>query len=199
MSRVIPVGFGEITYNFDGPIGTGPFATTIGVSLIGLTPADYVDTANRAKLAYAQTFMSSTSDELTLTSVTLAVGLAGGVSGSVESDTPAVAGTASGTFMPVAAALIARKNTADLGRRGRGRSFLVGLLKEDMVDESGNVGQTTIDAYEELWDDLLLGFATPPIGSAFAPVLLHQDGTTPTPITSGSISQKIGWLRGRIR
>jgi hypothetical protein len=199
VARVIPVGFGEAAIEVNGPVGTGPFITTIGVSLIGIATSDYLDLADNILSAYQAVFQAPTSDQCTIDSCTLAVGLTGGTSGSVRSSGASVAGLNNGSMAPSSMAVIGQKASADLGRRGRGRSFLPCMLDRASVLENGQLTPTAVTDYGALWNDFVVALATLPVGSAAAPVILHADGSTPTPITGTSVSPLVGWIRKRIR
>lgn len=199
MPTIIPDGFAVAAVTFTGPVGTEPYVTTFGVSLVGIAQEDYVDMANDIMGAYELQFSEFTSEELRCTKVTLQVGLGGGVSGSVDSSDPEWAGGGLGARVPTAMAVIARKSTADLGRAGRGRSFLPGLLSAGAVDESGNIALATAATYSERWNNLIVYLATKEVGTATPMVLLHNDGSTPTPVIAGSVAPKVGWIRKRIR
>lgn len=199
MARIIPVGFGELSFVLTGGDGTAPYVTTLGVNLNGVAGDDYVAAANDAMALYGETIGQYTSDELQIERVVLLVGLGGGTSGSVESTLPPIPGANLGAMMPLSMAPIARKQTASLGRKGRGRSFLPGVLQRANVDEGGTLDPGYANDLGLVWEDLLTGLATLPVGGALAPVLLHNDGSTPSPIIGGSIAPKVGWIRDRIR
>lgn len=198
VARIIPVGFGEASIVLTSAQGTDPFITTVGLSLVGVDPDQFVDVADYIKSAYADTIMPFTTDALSLDRVEIAVGLAGGTSGSVQSTGSAVAGSVGSQMAPIGMAVVARKVTADLGRRGRGRSFLPGTIKSDDVSLGGSLEPAFVTAIAASWDEFIVALATGPVGFATAPVLLHADGSTPTPITGTSISNLVGWVRKRV-
>lgn len=198
MPRTIPVGFAELSFVFTGTEGTAPYVTTLGVGLAGVT--DMVNACNQAMTCYAATILPATSSQITLDRVVMSVGLTGGASGSVQSDLPPISGTNSGSFPVISMCAIARKNTAELGRKGRGRCFLPGSVENGEINRSGEISPVIRGLLGDRWNDFLLQLATPPVGGdAMSPVLLHADGSTPTVITGGSISPLVGWIRGRIR
>ena len=199
MARIIPPNFGEISIVHTGGGGTAPYVVTCGVSLLGVPPEDFVECANNAKGAYSDQFRSILNPELAIDRCVLQIGLAGGSSGSVESDTPPLQGQGDGSYEPISMAVIARKNTGVLGRKGRGRCFLPGLLTDPAVDAGGRIVASSAEGYSERWNTFLTDLATLPVGSAMAPVLLHNDGSPPTPITGGTIAPQVGWIRKRIR
>lgn len=199
MPRVIPVGYGEAAIHVVGGPGTAPYITTIGVALAGIDPDQYPLAADLVMDAYGDHFQSQTSNDCYIDKVVLSVGLSGGTSGSVDSTLPPKQGGNSGEMAPLSMAVVARKVSADLGRRGRGRCFIPCTLNRNDVDEGGNLVPGTLTSYVTRWNDFLLQLATNDPGLAMSPVLLHNDGGSPTVITGGSISAKVGWIRKRIR
>lgn len=199
MALVIPPGFGNAAFIFTGPVGTQPYVTTIGLD-ISEYGGDHVAVANKVKEDFALVFATEMTSQLTLDRVTLAVGQ-DGPGGSVDSDTPPNTFSRSGQFPPTAMSLIARKVTNDLGRRGRGRMFIPGIISENEVDQDGTVVAARRNAVNALLADFYDqltgagGVVTPT-----DPVLLHGSApTTPTPITGLVASDLVGWIRGRIR
>lgn len=200
VARIIPEGYGECAWIFTGGPGTAPYVTTLGVALVGIDPEDYVQAADDLFAQYASVMMPNTSDAITLDRVVLAIGLAGGTSGSVSSTNSAVPGGVSATeFAPLAMAAIATKQSASLGRKGRGRSFLPGTVRDASVDEGGNLTSGAVAALGDAWNQILINLATATPGRAMSPVILHADGSSPSVIVSGGCSPKVGWIRGRIR
>jgi hypothetical protein len=198
MARIIPAGFAEAAMVFTGGAGTAPYITTIGVSLVGIAPEDYQQSARDIFVAWRDNMLKTQDDDLVFQRVDLAVGNGGAGSGSVSSDQPAVSGTNTGTFGPLAMSVVVQKLSADLGRRGKGRSFVPGSVTEDNVGPSGQITTGLATYVSTAYNDFLLDLATPPVGSATSPVILHADGSTPTPITGARTSPTVGWIRGRI-
>lgn len=202
MSLVIPPGFGLASIVLNGPDGTQPYVTTIGV---GLSDAggDFVGVANRVLQTYASAFDTLTNEDLTFDRVTLLVGSDGG-NGSVDSDIAPMVAVRSGPMAPTAMSLIARKNTAVLGRRGRGRMFIPGVLADGDVAANGAIEPESRPIFQEALDNFMTGLSlvgTSPYPIA-PPYLLHSEGsasTSPTPITSLSTAPLVGWVRKRIR
>lgn len=200
MARIIPVGFGELSFVMTSALGTDPFVHTLGVSLAGVDEADYVEAADFAFDCWLGEFQALTDSDLRFDRVELAVGLAGGTSGSVRSTSGGANGIRTTTSVPIVLAFIVNKITAQLGRKGRGRAFIPGVLPADNVSEGGRVGAAQVTAYGEAYNDMLVALATDTVGSTpMAPVLLHADGSTPTPITGAIGSSLVGTLRKRIR
>jgi len=199
MTLIIPPGFGNAAFIFTSTTGTPPIVTTLGLDL-SAAGGDFAEAANVAFSAYATHVLPETDSALTLDRVTLAVG-SDGPGGSVDSDLPPAPGTRSGTGPPVSMSTIFRKVTSDIGRRGRGRMFLPGLLTTTNVDENGIIasGRRTeiLDAVGAMIAELF-DVETEPFN--LPPVLLHSSAPAdPTPLTGGAVSPLVGWVRGRIR
>jgi hypothetical protein len=200
VSVIIPPGFGELAFVLTGSAGTQPFIVTLGVDLTGVTTS-FVDAANKAFGAYQHSFLVNTTHILSLDKVVLSIGQDDGTAPTVESNVPAVdGGIDSGLFAPLNIAAIMRKDTATLGRRGRGRMFIPGYLRAADVDSSGTVSDDArtslnndgISFGTQLFDD------TPP--PSLAPVLCHSSApTVPTAIIGLTCAPLIGTLRKRIR
>lgn len=200
MPLVIPPGFGLAAYTFSGSEGTPDYITTMGLDL-SAAGGDFVGAANSAMEAFIQAFGDQLSDRVTLDGVQLAVGQ-DGPGGSVDSTNDSFTFTATGTPEPVAMAVIARKITNTLGRRGRGRMFLPGSCFDADVESGGQVDDAKrIELNQRLaqYVDLLNN----PAGTqtvATPPVLLHSSPPTdPTPVIGMSVAPLVGWIRGRIR
>ena len=199
MARIIPPGYGEASIFITGGPGTAPYVTTLGVSLVGIDPEEYVQAADDIMSQYVSAFADLTSDQCQVDHVQLAIGLAGGASGSVDSSNAPVAGGNGADMAPLSMAPIARKVSASLGRAGRGRCFIPCVLKRVDVDEAGNLAPATATGFDERWNQFLVNLATAAPGRAMSPVILHNDGSAPSVIVAGSISPKVGWIRKRIR
>lgn len=197
MALVIPEGFASAAFVFTGAAGTQPFVTTLGLN-IGSETTSFVDVANAVKAAYVSSLGPVTWNGLVLDRVTLSVG-SSGPGGSVDSDTaPDAMGASMSAPMTLALAAIARKSTDRLGRSGRGRMFLPGVLNEVDVDPDGSITTARRATLNAALDDFLDDLTT----ALVEPVLLHSTGVTvftPTPITGLTTSDLVGIIRGRIR
>lgn len=199
MPLIVPPGFGLAAFVFTSTSGTPPIVTTLGVDL-GDVGGAFVEAADLLHAAYAVNIGPETDNSLTLDHVNLQVG-DDGPGGSVDSAVGPSAMTRSGTGPPVSMSVIVRKITNDLGRRGRGRMFLPGLLTTTNVDENGIVasGRRTeiITAVGAFLSDISDVGATP---GPCPPVLLHSSAPAdPTPVVNIAVSAQVGWIRGRIR
>lgn len=157
-----------------------------------------MDVANAVKAAYVSSLGPVTWNGLVLDRVTLSVG-SSGPGGSVDSDTaPDAMGANMSAPMTLALAAIARKSTDRLGRSGRGRMFLPGVLNEVDVDPDGSITTARRATLNSALDDFVDDLTT----ALVAPVLLHSTGVevfAPTPITGITTSDLVGIIRGRIR
>ena len=194
MALVIPVGYCNAAFVFTSSVGTGPFVTTIGVDT-GESGGDFVAVANALKLNYVTNLAAITSNALTLDRVTLSIGV-DGPGGSVDSDTAPAPMTGNITSGPMAMSVIARKTTNQFGRYGRGRMFLPGVNSENGIDPDGSV----TPAYRNTVQTALTAFFNGFPASA-TPVLLHSETIAQAPdiITALTVSDLVGWVRGRIR
>lgn len=200
MSLVIPPGFGSAAFILTGSAGTQPFVTTMGIDLTA-AGGDFVAAADAAFACYAATILPETSNNLTLDRVTLSVG-SDGPGGSVDSTLAPQQGGGSQTYPPTALSLIARKTTNILGRQGRGRMFIPGVLGEANVDPDGSITNARRNALNLVLDSFLLALQTEDARPAIPAVLLHGPSVPvlpPTPISGLTCSDLVGWVRGRIR
>lgn len=200
MGVKVPPGFGLAAFRLSAPFGTPEFVTTIGVDL-SAAGGDFVEVADQMFSAYKTSILQQTLSAYSLSGVTLTVGQDGGSSGSVESTLAVAAGLRSGPSEAAAMAVIARKNTAQMGRKGRGRMFIPGWIERDQTFPSGEMDPGTFPALQgalnEFYDKVSTGGTGYELLSGA--VLLHGDGTAPTPITSLTLVPKVGWIRKRIR
>nr|CRY96646.1 hypothetical protein [uncultured prokaryote] len=200
MSLVIPVGFGLAAIQVTGAAGTAPYVTTMGVDLAA-AEGDYVAAANNVLASYVDAFEGLTGENFIMDRVSLFVGDGDG-GGSVESTDPGTAGLRDGDMAPVGMAAIARKVTTDLGRKGKGRMFLPGMLADLDVDEGGSIPTASRDIFTARATSFLTNLLDADPAMPLPPVLFHSEGsvsTVPTPIQGMVCSEKVGWIRGRIR
>lgn len=201
MSLVIPPGFASAAFVHTSSLGTQPFVTTLGVDISNFG-GTFSAAANFLFVTWDDTIMREVDTSLQLQKVTLSIGQ-DGPGGSVDSTLAPAGGARSGAEAPVAMAAIARKNTGQFGRSGRGRMFLPGVLGQADVSGDGSIvaaRQAQINTrLTELLDTLVVG--DPGGLNALPPVLLHSPGgpTLPTSIISLTCAPLVGWIRGRIR
>lgn len=200
MTVNIPVGYGEASIIHSGANGTQPFVVTIGLDL-ELYPDNYVLAANDVMASYLANFRNVLHNSMAVERVLLAIGQADHTSPTVSSDLPSVHGLRDSSNVPINCAVILNKSTPTLGRKGRGRMFLPGMLTEGDVGLSGGLDNPTIADFNDRASDWLTalqeGDETYP---ALPPVLLHSDpADDPSVITSLLCAPIVGTLRKRIR
>lgn len=208
MPLVIPPGFASAAYVMDGPVGTPSFITTMGFDISAFS-GDHENAADLAGELFSQHWLEFLSDELSFDRTILTIGNDGGL-GSVVSSQGTGAGTGDFTAEAIAMAPILRKRTALLGRKGKGRMFMPGMLSNASIPANGEVPLQSRAIYDETAEEWMtahgdaLEQTSPasgpdPTGTAMPMVLLHSDATVPTPITSLSVAPKVGWIRHRLR
>lgn len=200
MGVTVPPGFGLAAFHLTADFGTPDFVTTIGLDL-SVAGGDFEAAVEAAYAAYATTIMTQTLTSYTLTGCSLTVGQDGSSVGSLQSASTPIPGSRSGQSEAAAMAVIARKMTAQLGRRGRGRMYVPGWLEVDQAQPSGEMVPGVFTALQDALDDFYDALqgdegVTSPLNGA---VLLHADGGAPTPITALQLVTKVGWIRKRIR
>lgn len=198
MTLIVPPGFGLAAWIFTASSGTPPFVTTLGVDLDG-AGGDFVEAANLLFDAWTASFTAQMDNDLTLDRVNLRVGQ-DGPGGSVDSDRVPMAMGRSGTSTAWANSALVRKSSNELGRRGRGRMFIPGLLNNTEVEQDGTILGTRRTTIQGLLNTFFTEVGDPTTGAGFPPVLLHSTAPAdPTPITGLTLSDVIGIQRGRIR
>lgn len=196
----IPDGYGSVAINYSGSAGTAPYVVTFGVALP--TGIDLQDVVDFAFSVWTGAWFEGTFDAFTMENATLTVEAPGGGLGSVVSSLPAVPGDASGDAAAVAMAVLVNKRSGLLGRPGRGRFFIPGLLGESDVDVNGEISNSTVTLYQGIIDTWL---ATMNAGDdewelGLNPVILHSDASlAPSAINGMPVSKKVGILRKRLR
>lgn len=202
---IVPVGYGQAAFIFSATVGTPEFVTTIGVDLDGVG-GNFIGAADHLFDAYNDAFMGTTSSMLSLDRVNLTIGVDGGGNGSVSSTRPSEVGGDVGNWLPINVGVILRKQTYMLGRAGRGRMFLPGVLNNSQVSEGGVVSQSAIDGLTQFGNkflDSIKALDAPDAPEAtmtpMEPVLLHSGEMVPTPISSMGVAPLIGVQRKRVR
>lgn len=200
MSVIIPPGYGEAAWVFTSNEGTAPFVCTMGVNLTGAGGA-YTTAANDLFAMWATTILLGMDSDLILDRCVLTVGQ-DGPSGSVQSSISAVAGGRSAEGLPWSMSAIARKQSGALGRRGRGRMFIPGLVSPAEIGQGGQIAAPRRIVIDGLLDDFYEALTSEEASNRiYPPVLLHSPGgpSTPTPVTALSCAPLVGWVRKRIR
>lgn len=201
MAIDIPEGFAQAAWVVTGQYGTDPFVTTLGLG-IASSEGSLTDIANQCFAAFVTAFRTKLSNGLTLQKCTITT-VEGGSLGSVDSDLAPSQGGRSSNDDVIALALLLNKRTAQLGRKGRGRMFIPGVLADDDTGLGGQYSDSARDDFQDRAADFLLNITGQAPGQVdpqeLNPVLLHTDGTTPTSISSLVVAPKVGVLRKRLR
>lgn len=200
MSIIIPPGYAQASFIHVSPEGTEPFVCTLGLNL-GDAGGDYVRAADSAFDAWMLNILPIMDSDLALDRVTLLIG-ANGPSGSVDSTHIATPGSRTGEGLPWALSAIARKQTTDLGRSGRGRMFIPGLVAPSEIGQGGTISSTRRATIQGRLDDFHEALTDPEAFTTLPPVLFHSAAVglaSPTAITSFTLAPLVGWIRKRIR
>lgn len=114
----------------------------------------------------------------------------------IGADLSAVVGVGAFAPPPPAVCLLMTKQTARGGRKGRGRVFWPPfLLDESQVSVAGNIDISWISAHQTLFQASVADW----IAGDHPPVLLHEDGTAPNPLTGVSLQGTLATQRRRQR
>lgn len=202
MPPSVPEGFGQLTFVFQHPAVPKNVVTTLGIRLDGWTDT-LTEAANDAHETFVEHLLPDMDSECSLVWVDLYANI-GGNSGSVRSTEPAANGGSNRVGEPANIALLITKETATLGRKGRGRMWMPFALGDSNVDEGGNVQTEVRVAWEQNLIDFLADLRAEGAqgDGTLIPVLISQAqgaGNAPKDITGFNVSQKIGTRRSRIR
>lgn len=201
MSVIIPEGFANAAWIINGNYGTGPFVFTMGVGVASAGP-DLTAVANQLMVGFREYFRADLSNGLTFQKVQLTVS-DGDVLGSVDSDEPPFAGTRNSGDDVIALSLLADKRTALLGRRGRGRLNIPGVLDDEDTGLGGEYTTSARESFQQKLDDFYTYCRGDQPGQtdplALEGFVLHSDDTTPTPIQRLVLNRRVGVLRKRLR
>ncbi len=186
----IPVGFAQVTHNIGGTAMAHPAAVVYGVDIVGAATPD--EAAETAHGLYTDFIMKWATAATSLESTLVKFGPdATGPSGIFAADEP---GLVAGAGSPSNCAYLIRKNSALGGRRGRGRMYVPGVA-ESQVGDDGDLDNSFASDFQDdinnFW--LALGLANMPM------VILHDDATSPTPVTSLVLQAQIATQRRRLR
>nr|CRY97710.1 hypothetical protein [uncultured prokaryote] len=190
-----------------GSVGTPEFVNTLGVTFSDAFGSP-IDMANYVDWCYRDAFGPIMTTALSFTGTSLFLNGDNG-NGSIDSTLPGVNSAGTGTYAPVAMAAICTKQTGRLGRTGKGRMFLPGVIRPSDVSPGGIIGTSwanTLNLAAARFYDCLTGAETPVLPSGTAtpldagPVLLHSNpAIDPTPILGFTVGNVVGWIRDRIR
>lgn len=200
MTLIVPEGYGLASIVFTAGDGTAPYVTTIGLDISAAGSA-FVSAADNVLASYIDAFQGVTAEDLRIDRVSLYVG-SDTSPGSVDSIASGEFGLNEQDMAPVAMSLIVKKITADLGRSGRGRMFIPGILSDADVDQGGHVEPGSITSYQTKVNTFFTNLLTADPAMELIPVLLHSETSpvsTPSPIQGLGVADTVGWIRGRIR
>jgi hypothetical protein len=166
------------------------FATGTAVTIIGLgnAPSDLTTVAGPLVTAYIDNLQAEQSSDVNLVQVDVLDDIT-----RIEAPT-AHAGMRSGELENVNDGIIVKMSSSLRGRKNRGRNFWPGFVNSGDVDPGGflttRAGGLTTD---------FINFYTE-IGTTdgWGPVILHKDGSAPTPVDEIAVQDKIGSQRRRI-
>lgn len=195
-------GYGQATYVLTHSLIQRPMAVTCGHNIAGFD-TDYVEAANDLHQAFGSTIMAGMDSDVTLQYVDLLIGTTDDdPTGSVRSDNAPIPGGTAYSAPPANVAVLVTKNTATLGRRGRGRMFLPFYVAESAVDESGTIDSNVMDDFQGNFDAwlALLQAADPTLN----PVLNSTNGPgtlqrVARQITGFRVENKVATQRRRLR
>lgn len=204
MPLVIPEGYGEATITWQAQGRANPLSVTLGY-----LPSAPLPTPGEAAESMAASWEatggfcdpSRMGQQFTYTGVTVHQNVGGAIQGGAAARS--VVGTRTSTDGPmiIASTFVVSKRTAFIGRHFRGRMYVpIMLAAESEVDYLGNIDSVRVGFAQTAANSLLTTMAA----NDLEPVLLHYSvavGPTipPTPITSFTVSGKVGTQRRRIR
>lgn len=198
MTLLIPPGYAQASLRLDLAGDPDPMFITFGLD-IGDAGGDLASVVTAIYDAGEAVLPDILSDVYVIPGVQLAVGQDGGgaLTGYFPFDA-LIEGADTGTACPQNTSYLVQKRTARLGRSGRGRMFVPGVV-EGMVGVTGLITDAQRDAVTAGWQTFLdsLALGTPSIPM----VLLHAESLdlVPTPVTSLICDQKVATQRRRLR
>lgn len=190
MPVIIPAGFMQVTFEFQGeiiPDGIG--ATVFGVDIDVNPPGDVLADCAASWLAV---FQGSLHNSVTFVR---AVGITEATSHEALVDED---GEASGNPVPPNVALHVRKFTGFRGRRGIGHMYPPGLLYDDAVNPDGTLDPTVQAGRQDQYEEWLTTM------EATMVLLNRSEGgstppATPREVTALLVDNRVSTQRGRLR
>lgn len=153
-------GYGQATYNLTHESVSRTMAVTLGHDLQAWTGTN-VQAADALFNSFEARMLPALDSQITLQSVDLFIGNGTEASGSVSSTLVPASGTAEWASPVLNTAVIVRKETPSLGRRGKGRMFLPGAVPENQVSEGGIIDANVLADLQnyllEWWEQLTEG------------------------------------------
>lgn len=186
----IPVGFCQATWNFSGNGLQHPAAVVCGFDQG--SGAAVEDVASSLYNLMGITILTKLTNDINLDSCVVKFG--------PDSTGPSAEATGSftgGVSSPGASSQVAylvRKNTGLGGRRGRGRMYLPGV-NEAAIGSDGVLDSTFLGELQDEVDEFVgsLSLASLPM------VVLHDDATAPTAVTTLVVQPVVATQRRRLR
>lgn len=193
----IPNNFSHMSLVFTTEPGH-ELVTTFGCSNLGGTETAALDAANDVHDQWVAQLQAETSNAITLDHVNALYRNAAGTLFSANSDVGAATGTVAGDIENATAAALVYKDTAQAGRRFRGRFFFPGLILASQVNVQGEIDTLRVTALQTAFDAFFDGL----VANGETPHLLHEPSLlSPTPaptlITAFRVGGHIGIIRGR--
>lgn len=167
----IPVGYGQVTFGYQGVNIPNGAANVLGFQ--NLAEEDAASAAEILFLAWSGNVMANVSSGVSMTSALVKLG--------PEDDGPSaeyvdvsVGGASADSAAPNTAWLI-KKATAGGGRRARGRLYLPGVTEAAMLSD-GSTNATIRQALQDDIEQFVLDITL----AGLPPVLIHADSVNPT-------------------
>lgn len=184
MADEIPAGFGLLQFKMNFTVGSaGPKYVGLGVAVNEAVDLADVSAAFHDLLdgRLFTTYLAGCS--LVFTTATVA------------GEYPYIPETKNGNTEPPQVSLLVRKVTGNRGRRNRGRQYWPMLLGDESTAGTGEILPTARDGFQTGFD----AFYSAMVELGLPPVILHNDGSTPTPLTGFLVEAKIATQRRRLR
>lgn len=212
MTVEIPVGFGQFTFRWTQPGGSGEFNVVMGMKPESSVPVGQ-DLVDRASLLAADNLNPLRAVNQFYIGCTLLLRLTGGL---FRYDSIVGVGTEasqSGAPMPPQVCVLVKKVTALAGRQFRGRMYLLPPGSSHVTANADSIAPTSVTVVQDAMDAFLLGAGTGDPDEDFSWQLLHgkkklpgdppgePSGAAPAPtfITGFVAEAKLATQRGRLR
>lgn len=189
---IIPPGFGQVALPFSRPGLSRQQFVVFGIDNNTLSTVPN-EVANDVQQAVADTLVAQVDSQVTVGPAQVTINAGGGpLSGEADSSD---AGESNWSNTPPNVAMLVRKITATPGRKGRGRLYFPWMLPDEAVDEIGLIDSTSLGVRQSTMNAFLLALDT----NGVPMVVLHNDSTAPSPVTSLQVQSLIATQRRRLR
>ena len=186
----IPVGHGQVTFEFSG--GALPFGAAVTCGFQDVLAADPAAEAAIFSGIFQDTLLVGLTNDVTLANTHVKQGpQEDGPSGDFAS---AITGSGSDPSTSPNVAYLVRKQSASGGRKNRGRFYLPGV-SEDSIDQQGIIDGAALADQQDRADAFLLAAAVEDLPLE----ILHTGPGAPTIITSLTFDAVIATQRRRLR